>query len=197
MRGNGGGDVAGRRSSLLGQLEQSERERGLEASLRGRELPDVELTAVQVSRVMPLRGYVGGLSIIYFVPGEHGGRAWVDGCATRDAAQHRGYIKRVEEFKRLHTSVLGIASQPPLELAAIATWLCATHPLFSDPDMKVGGALGLSRCCGEQDSRRYSRSVLVARDGVIIKVFHAVSDRDAANSARQVLAWLSATGRAD
>ena len=73
----------------------------------------------------------------------------------------------------------------------------ATHPLFSDPSMKVGGAFRLRSCCGEPGNRRYCRNVLFARDGAIVKVFRGVSDRDLANSARQTLAWLRGTGGAE
>jgi peroxiredoxin len=173
--------------SRLRELADTER---LSVRLRTRELPDLELTTSDSMRV-PLRAHVSGLVVVYFVPGEGDGSAWVDGHPTLDAAQHRGYVNRRESFGEMGVKVFCVSSQPIEDLSRMRRDLDATHFMFSDPDMLVAHALELPTA---QDGRkvRYRRLALAADGGRIRGVFPAFQGSEAAASARQVSTWIMA-----
>lgn len=171
----------------LRELVDTER---LSVRLRTQELPDVELTTSDSMRV-PLRAHVSGLLVIYFVPGEGDGSAWVDGHPTLDAAQHRGYVNRRKSLREMGVKVFCVSSQSVEDLSRARRDLEVTHFLFSDPDMLVAHALGLPTT---QDGTkvRYRRLALAADGGRIRGVFPAFQDTEAAASARQVSTWIRA-----
>jgi peroxiredoxin len=172
----------------LRELKDTER---LSALLRTRELPDIELTTSDSLRV-PLRSHVSGLVVMYFVPGEGDGSAWVDGHPTPDAAQHRGYVNRRESFDEMGVKVFCVSSQSIEDLSRMRRELEVAHFMFSDPDMLVAQALDLPTA--QDDGKlRYRRLALAADGGRIRGVFPAFQDSEAAASARQVSTWIMAT----
>lgn len=188
---SGGNGCAGaqRVSALRAQMEATATAVRLSARLRGEMLPDVELAASDGVRVR-LLAHVAGLVVIYFVPGEGDGAAWVDGSATCDAAQHRGYVRRRAAFEQLDARVFCVSSQPGDQLRRIAGWVEARHVMFSDPELVLAAKLGLPT---EQDSGRYRRLAIVASDGLIERTFGPLPQSEAATNAHQVLTWLQAT----
>jgi peroxiredoxin len=176
--------------SLRDRAKDIEAIRNLSRMLRDRELPDVELSTPS-SVWVSLQAHVSGLAVVYFLPGEKDGAAWVDERPTLDAAQHQGYIKRYDAFRALGVTVISISSQPVVDLARISNALGATHLMLSDPELLVGEALDLPTV-DDAEQRRYRRIALIAEDGRIRGVL-PTQDIDAAASARQALTWLAAT----
>jgi peroxiredoxin len=151
----------------------------------------VALTTSDAVRVS-LRHHVSGLVVLYFTPGEKEGAAWVDGIPTRDAAQHRGYVKRGSALDGFNARVFCISSEPREHLQRIASYLEVRHITFSDPELVVAQSIGLPTV-EDGGVSRYRRVVLVAKDGLIERTFGPLPDSDAAGSAHQVLTWLQAT----
>jgi peroxiredoxin len=191
MSAKGGSD--GRRERvgpLLARAQEAERARLFMARLRGRRLPDVELTTSESMR-LPLLASVSALVVFYFVAGEDD-ETWIDGRATPDASQHRGYVNHGRTFEEMGVKILGVSCQPEATLARIKWSLEASHTIFSDPELILGQALELPMT-QDGNTKRYHRMALVASGGTIHKGFGPLSDNEAAGSARQVMTWISAT----
>ncbi len=178
-------------TGLRAQMQDAATAKRLSARLRGQILPDVELSTADTIEV-PLLARVCGLVVVYFVPGEMEGAAWVDGAPTRDAAQHRGYVKRRAAFEQLNVTVFCVSSQPQEQLRRIAHFIEARHVMFSDPELVLATELGLPTEHAGGVSV-YRRVAIVAINGRIERAFGPLSRRDAAGSAHQVLTWLQAT----
>jgi peroxiredoxin len=187
------GGAGGRRervSPLLARAQEAGRARLLMARLRGQRLPDVELTTDESIR-RSLSTNVSGLVVLYFVVGEND-ETWIDGYATPDASQHRGYVNHRKLFEEMGVKIFGVSCQPEATLARIKWYLKATHTIFSDPELILGQALELPTT-QEGNTKRYCRMALVASNGTIHKGFGPLADNEAAGSARQIMTWISAT----
>jgi len=180
-----------RLNPLRARMRDAEVATRLSADLHGQLLPDVELTTCD-GVCVPLRAHVSGLLVTYLVPGGQDGASWIDGVPTRDAAQHRGYVKRRAVFEQLDARAYCVSSQPQDELRRIAHFIEAQHLMFSDPELAFATALGLPTV-RDSGVTRHRRVTLVSIDGRIERAFGPLSDSDAAGSAQQVLTWLQAT----
>jgi peroxiredoxin len=189
VKGGAGGGREGV-SPLLVRAQEAERTRLLTARLRGWRLPDVELTTSESMR-LPLLASVSALVVFYFVAGKDN-ETWIDGHATPDASQHRGYVNHGRTFEEMGVKIFGVSCQSEATLARIKWSLGASHTIFSDPELLLGQALELPMT---QDgyTKRYPRMALVASGRTIHKGFGPFSDNEAAGSARQVMTWISAT----
>jgi peroxiredoxin len=179
-----------RPNPLSARVTRVEGERRLAARLQGQELPDIEVMVASHRARIPLLRHLAGLTVLYFVPGENDGNAWIGGIPTPDASQHRGYVRRHDEFGALGARVMGVASQPQPHLLRIGRYLGTDHLLLSDPELQLARALDLPT----DEHGLYRRIVLVANRTRIARMFPALDDSEAAGSARQVLAWLTTTG---
>jgi peroxiredoxin len=182
-------DGQGRANPLLVQARDTVEARLPIAGLRGRRLPDVELTTSD-SMCLPLRAHISALVVFYFVAGESDA-AWVDGRLTPDASQHLGYASCLDAFQKMGVRVFGVSCQPAEILKRIVRSLEITHIVFSDPDLVLAQALGMPTV-RDGDTRRYRRTALVVHGGLIHKALGPLSDSEAAGNARQVLAWMHA-----
>jgi peroxiredoxin len=100
-------------------------------------------------------------------------------CAFRDAHP---------QLEALGVRVAGLSAQPLDEQVEFAERNRMPYPVISDPERRLGAALGLPifEIAG---FTLYKRITLVAEAGTIVKVFYPVFPPDA--NAGDVLAWLS------
>jgi peroxiredoxin len=100
-------------------------------------------------------------------------------CAFRDAHP---------QLEALGVRVAGLSAQPLDEQVEFAERNRMPYPVVSDPERRLGAALGLPtfEIAG---FTLYKRITLVAEAGTIVKVFYPVFPPDA--NAGDVLAWLS------
>jgi len=112
------------------------------------------------------------------IPGARG--CTPQSCAYRDA---------LAALDALAATVVGISTQSGDEQAEFAAREHIPFPLLSDPDLRLGAALGLPTF-EVTGLTLYKRLTLVAERGKIVKAFYPVfpPDRDAA----EVIAWLRA-----
>lgn len=112
------------------------------------------------------------------IPGARG--CTPQACAFRD---HRA------QLTVLGAEVVGLSAQPAGEQRAFSEREHIPFPLLSDTERRLGAALGLPTFT-IAGMTLYRRITLIAREGVIERVFYPVfpPDRDAAN----VAAWLGA-----
>jgi peroxiredoxin len=182
------------RTPILGCPRDADKTKQLAPRLCGQQLPDIDLVASDGTDV-PLNDYASGRAIVYFVPGQANGARTVNGILTRDAAQHRGYVRLASDFERVRAKVFCVGSQPRNDLTRVGLGVRAEHFMFSDPALALAGALGLPTDPPDAtQEERYRRTVLIARDGLIEAVFGPLSDSDAAGSAQQALNWLILAG---
>lgn len=186
-----GESLVRRPNPLRAHAREIEEVRKLSAGLHDRDLPAVELITTASMRV-PLQAHLSGLVVVYFVPGEMDGSAWVDGHPTLDAAQHRGYVNRRAAFDDMGVKVFAVSSQSVEDLGRMERDLEVSHLMFSDPELLLGHALGLPTVQDGVGNKHYRRLALVAEGGHIRGVFPAFQDSEAPASARQVLTWLTA-----
>ncbi|ADB51888.1 peroxiredoxin [Conexibacter woesei] len=123
-------------------------------------------------------------------PGEELPEGWDDvpgarGCTPQNIAfrDHRA------QLTVLGADVVGLSAQSSEDQQAFSAREHIPFPLLSDPGLELAAALGLPtfEIAG---MTLYRRITLIAREGVIARVFYPVfpPDRDAAN----VAAWLGA-----
>ena len=186
-----GESLVQRPNPLRARAREIEEVRRLSAGLHDRDLPAVELITTESMRV-PLQAHLSGLVVVYFVPGEMDGSAWVDGHPTLDASQHRGYVNRRDAFDDMGVKVFAVSSQSVEDLGRMERDLGISHLMFSDPELLLGDALGLPTVQDGVGNKHYRRLALVADGGHIRGVFPAFQDSEAPASARQVLTWLTA-----
>jgi peroxiredoxin len=112
------------------------------------------------------------------IPGARG--CTPQSCAYRDA---------LAELDALGAGVVGVSAQSSDEQAEFAAREHIPFPLLSDPDLRLGAALGLPTF-EVAGLTLYRRLTLIAERGEIVKAFYPVfpPDRDAA----EVIAWLRA-----
>lgn len=167
---------------------------GAGAHLRGRELPALSFPATSGGTI-DLRAASAGTFVLYLYP--RTGRPGVDpptgwneipgarGCTPQACA----FRDHHDELARLGASVAGLSSQATEHQREAAERLHLPFPLLSDPELRLATALELPTF--EVDGTRlYKRLTLIARAGVIVKVFYPVFPPD--RNAAEVIAWLEA-----
>ena len=106
------------------------------------------------------------------------------GCTPQSCAFRDAY----PQLEALGVRVAGLSAQPLDEQLEFAERNRMPYPVVSDPERRLGAALGLPlfEIAG---FTLYKRITLVAEAGAIVKVFYPVFPPDA--NAGDVLAWLS------
>lgn len=99
-----------------------------------------------------------------------------------------GYLELALEFAALGMKVAGVSSQRPDPLGEFSTRAHLPFELLSDEMMHLGSELELPYFVTSGGWRVYERVTLIARNGVVEKVFHPVSEPG--RDARRVLLWL-------
>lgn len=165
---------------------------GKAAHLEGMSLPDVTLSATQGGPVN--LSSLDGLTVIYVYPMT--GRPDRDlpdgwdqipgarGC-TPQSCSFRDHFAELRSWDVKH--LFGLSTQTPSYQAEAAERLHLPFPLLSDVDLALGEALDLPGMEVE-GNHLHKRLTMIARDGMIVKVFYPVfpPDQDAEN----VIAWL-------
>ena len=157
--------------------------------LTGFELPDLELDSSQGS--VSLRD----LDVLYVYP--RTGRpdeaplpGWDETPGARGCTpQSCGFRDAHAELRRLGKRVAGLSSQPLEAQLEFAERNGMPFPVISDPELRLGAALGLPTFEIE-GLVLYKRLALVAEDSRIVKVFYPVFPPD--ENAADVLDWLRA-----
>jgi len=160
--------------------------------LKGQPLPDISLPSTDGGTVR--LGGLSGLAVIYVYPMT--GRpdrdlpdGWDDipgarGCTPQSCA-FRDHFAKLREWNV--QQLFGVSTQDKAYQSEAASRLHLPFPLLSDADLALGKALDLP---GMEIAGAYlhKRLTMIARDGVIAKVFYPVfpPDQDAEN----VIAWL-------
>jgi peroxiredoxin len=161
--------------------------------LTGTRLPNVKLrsTVGDSVRLSDLESTV----VIYVyprtgTPGVDPIEGWDDmpgarGCTPQSCAFRDSHA----DLQALGADVFGLSAQSTADQREFADRTHIPYPLLSDDRFKLADALGLPTFeLGGQ--RFYKRVTLIARDGVIVKVFYPVFPPD--RNAAEVLAWLAA-----
>ena len=160
--------------------------------LAGMRLPDIALESTSGRRVNLLRDR-DPLLIVYCYP--RTGRpdqpipeGWdaipgARGCTP----QNCGFRDRYSAFQSLGATVYGLSTQTPEYQREMAQRLALPYEVLSDAELRFASALNLPTFvfAGETLIKRLS---LVARDGVIQRVFYPVFPSDA--DSEQILDWL-------
>jgi peroxiredoxin len=107
-------------------------------------------------------------------------------------AQSCGFRDEHARIGDLGASLAGLSAQAVEEQRQFAARVGVRFPLISDPALRLGAILDLPTfAVGNRTF--YRRIALVARGGVIIKVFYPVHDPE--RNAADVLRWLGSGGR--
>jgi peroxiredoxin len=110
----------------------------------------------------------------------------------RDAATHRAFIYHRQDLNKLGFTPVGISSHSAELQRSAADSTGVTHPLLSDPELQIAGALGLPTF-SEDAADWYCRLTLVAVSGRIVHAVYPI--RRIGLSAWDVLSWLRKDGR--
>ena len=164
--------------------------------LEGEAIPALRLPAVSDGPI-DLAAAASGTLVLYCYPrtgrpGEPLPRGWDEipgarGCTPQSCA----FRDRFTELEGLGARVLGLSAQPIAEQAEFAERVGLPYPLLSDPALELARALRLPTF-EVAGMRLYRRLTLIAREGVIVKVFYPVFPPD--RNAAEVLAWLERLG---
>jgi peroxiredoxin len=107
------------------------------------------------------------------------------GCTPQSC----GFRDHVGELERLGARVAGLSAQPIDEQLEFAERNEIPYPVVADPDLKLGGALGLPTFEFDGDTL-YKRVTLVIEACAVAKVFYPVFPPD--ENAAEVVSWLEA-----
>jgi peroxiredoxin len=163
--------------------------------LTGLALPPLALPSTQ--GVLDLAREAEGLLVLYVYP--RTGRPGIEPPAAWDAVpgargctpQSCGYRDHGAELRDVGARVIGLSAQPLEDQAELAERLGLPHPVASDPELLLAGALDLPTF--EFEGRRlYRRLSLVAEGGLIVEVSYPVFPPD--ENAAEVVAWLRERG---
>lgn len=161
--------------------------------LTGMSVPSLELRAT-TGDLVDLTDLGATLAVLYVYPrtGDPGSApppaSWdaipgARGCTPQSCA----FRDRHTELVALDATIAGLSAQRPDEQAAFAAHERLPFALLSDPELRVGAALGLPAF--EFGGRRlYRRVTLVLERGIITRVFYPVFPPDL--NAAEVLDWL-------
>src|SRR4051812_27650593 len=141
----------------------------------------VDVAGFTVLYVYPRSGKPGVPSLPGWdaIPGARG--CTPQSCAFRDHAA---------ELDELGATVAGLSSQPLDDQVEFAERNHMPYPVIADPELRLRDALGLPTF-EILDHTLYKRLALVARGGVIVKLFYPVFPPD--RNAQDVVDWLRAT----
>ena len=165
---------------------------GAAAHLLGRALPSVALRST-VGDDVNLAGLTSQPLVLYVypkmgAPGEADPRGWDQVPGARGCTQQScSFRDHQRDFAVLGYTVAGLSAQLSEEQQEAAARLHLPFPLLADPSLELGRALRLPTF-DVAGMTLYKRLTLVARDGVIVKVFYPVFPPD--ENADEVLAWI-------
>jgi peroxiredoxin len=108
------------------------------------------------------------------------------GCTPQSC----GFRDHAAELRALGAEVAGLSAQSMADQLEFAERNAMPFPVISDPTLRLRDALGLPTFT-VAGLELYKRLALVARDGLIEKVFYPVFPPD--RNAADVVAWLAAT----
>lgn len=153
--------------------------------LRGSAPPSLSVIALDGLLPVDPGGYTrGGRAVIYF----YGGTASLtQPSAPGDIALHASYTNHKDDLIAAGAHVIGVSTEPALVQHHRKIELDISHELFSDPDLRVAKELGLPTA-NNDGKAAYQQLTLVARNGIIDRVFYPVDNP--ARSASQVVAWI-------
>jgi len=117
------------------------------------------------------------------VPAEWDAIPGARGCTPQSC----GFRDHFEELRQLGVRVAGLSTQSLIEQIELSERLGILHPVISDPNRKLGEALGLPTFEFD-DAALYKRLTLVFETGRVSKVFYPVFPPD--RNAEEVVAWL-------
>lgn len=172
-------------------MKQVEDARRLTASLKGVVLPDVELETAKRMRLR-LLAHIEGRAVLYFVPG-YGNKCQAGIPPTPDALQHLGFADRIDAFAARRVKVVCISSQSLDSLRNVGDQFPQSAFMFSDPELRVGKAVGLPISRGA-DGDCYERLTLLTEHKRIVRVLYPIAHGEAAGNARQVLTHMATLG---
>jgi peroxiredoxin len=161
--------------------------------LLGSMLP--QLTLESTHGPLSLRALSQGMLVLYVYPraGKPGVPSlpgWDDIPGARGCTpQSLGFRDAHPRFQELGAEVAGVAAQTLDDQQEFAERNAIPYPIFADPELRLGVALGLPTFEVE-GARLYKRLALVVEACAIAKVFYPVFPPD--ENAGEVLAWLEA-----
>jgi peroxiredoxin len=163
--------------------------------LAGQKVPALVLDSSQGP--VDLADLGAGLAVLYVyprtgkpgvsVPDEWDAIPGARGCTAQSCA----FRDHEAELARLGARVAGLSAQRLDEQVEVAERLGLTYPVISDPDRRLGAALGLPTFEFEH-ATLYRRVTLVLESGRIANVFYPVFPPD--RNAQDVVDWLRARG---
>jgi len=113
--------------------------------------------------------------VLYLYPGAGGSPVDGEQSLALDAVEHLAFRDHQAEFIDAGYSVKGISSQP-MDAQRKSVFFCRLdHELLSDPELLLARALGLPTFTTDDEERWYERLTLIARGGVIERVFYPVA----------------------
>jgi peroxiredoxin len=164
--------------------------------LTGLELPEVALPSTQGEPVDLRALAVEAATLVLYVyprtgrPGEVLPEGWDETPGARGCTvQNISFRDHRAQLNVLGAEVAGLSAQTSEDQREFATREHMPYPLLSDPELRLAAALDLPTF-EIGGMTLYKRLTLIAREGVIERVFYPIfpPDRDAAN----VVAWLGA-----
>lgn len=165
---------------------------GAAAHLPGRLIPDIEMLASDDSTV-DLTAVPSPWTIVYVyprtgVPGVDPPTGWdeipgASGCTPQSCSFRDAHA----ELAELGATVFGLSTQLHAEQAAFVERQGLPFLLLSDPDQRIGAALGLPTF-EVDDIVAYKRLTLIARGDQIAHVRYPVFPPD--GDAAEVISWL-------
>jgi peroxiredoxin len=159
--------------------------RGSVRGLAGRFLPDVTLRSALGTEVR--LALITQPLVIYTYPGTDSSPG-----EAADAAQHKAFDRHAADLRTRTLQAIGISSETERAQRCRVARYRVEHQLWSDPALAFAAALGLPTL-HDGDTVCYERLTLVARSGVIEKVFYPIAN--SWQCAAQIIAWLKMTGR--
>lgn len=132
-------------------------------------------------------GELGERLAIYFYPGSVCSPEDGYDSPARDAAQHRAFVYHREELAELGFTPVGVTSHPVEAQRSAAVDAGIVHPLLSDPELQLAGALGL-RTFNVDAIDWYCRLSMLALRGRIVHAIYPI--HRIGLSAWDLVSWL-------
>jgi peroxiredoxin len=155
----------------------------LALALTGAPLPAARLDSLR-GHHLPLGDLTAGWLIVYCFPGSQVG---TEESRLDDERDHHAYARCHAMLKRRAISVASLSSEPrDLQTQTMCTHRLGYH-IILDPELRAADELGLPTL-SDGELRAYKRLTLIARDGVIQRVFYPIAR--GGRSAQQALTWM-------